>query len=56
MKVALDPHMFRTVPLLDLPALAAELTSCVFAWEDRARESSLFMRRKIDEYLAGWTT
>ncbi|MCF6523743.1 sugar phosphate isomerase/epimerase [Streptomyces sp. JJ36] len=29
------------------------LTSCVFAWEERARESSLFMRRKIDEYLAG---
>ncbi|MFD7501089.1 sugar phosphate isomerase/epimerase family protein [Streptomyces sp. NPDC059850] len=30
------------------------LTSCVFAWEDRARESSLFMRRKIDEYLSSW--
>lgn len=30
------------------------LTSCVFAWEDRARESSLFMRRKIDEYLSDW--
>ncbi|MFI0820582.1 sugar phosphate isomerase/epimerase family protein [Streptomyces sp. NPDC021098] len=31
------------------------LTSCVFAWEDRARESSVFMRRKIDEYLSTWT-
>ncbi|MFF7653761.1 sugar phosphate isomerase/epimerase family protein [Streptomyces sp. NPDC007983] len=30
------------------------LTSCVFAWEDRARESSLFMRKKIDEYLSTW--
>ncbi|EFL26001.1 MULTISPECIES: sugar phosphate isomerase/epimerase family protein [Streptomyces] len=30
------------------------LTSCVFAWEDRARESSVFMRRKIDEYLSTW--
>lgn len=29
------------------------LTACVFAWEERARESSLFMRRRIDEYLAG---
>jgi myo-inositol catabolism protein IolH len=28
------------------------LTSCVFAWEDRAEESSRFMRRTIDEYLA----
>jgi myo-inositol catabolism protein IolH len=30
------------------------LTSCVFAWEDRAHESSRFMRRKIDEYLSTW--
>ena len=28
------------------------LTACVFAWEERAKESSLFMRKKIDEYLA----
>ncbi|WP_413812393.1 sugar phosphate isomerase/epimerase family protein [Streptomyces sp. OE57] len=28
------------------------LTACVFAWEERARESSAFMRKKIDEYLA----
>ena len=25
MKVALDPYMFRTTPLLELPALVAEL-------------------------------
>jgi myo-inositol catabolism protein IolH len=30
------------------------LTSCVFAWEDRAKESSVFMRKKIDEHLATW--
>jgi myo-inositol catabolism protein IolH len=28
------------------------LTSCVFAWEERARESSRFMKGKIDDYLA----
>jgi myo-inositol catabolism protein IolH len=28
------------------------LTSCVFAWEDRAKESSRFMKGKIDDYLA----
>ncbi|WP_328835056.1 sugar phosphate isomerase/epimerase [Streptomyces europaeiscabiei] len=31
------------------------LTSCVFAWEDRAKESSVFMRKKIDEYLTTWS-
>jgi myo-inositol catabolism protein IolH len=30
------------------------MTSCVFAWEDRARESSLFMRETIDTYTGGW--
>lgn len=28
------------------------LTACVFAWEERAKESSVFMRKKIDEYLS----
>ncbi|MFF4351215.1 sugar phosphate isomerase/epimerase family protein [Streptomyces sp. NPDC001530] len=28
------------------------LTACVFAWEERAKESSVFMREKIREYLA----
>ncbi|MFJ8533785.1 sugar phosphate isomerase/epimerase family protein [Streptomyces sp. NPDC093591] len=31
------------------------LTACVFAWEDRAKESSVFKRGKIDEYLATWS-
>jgi myo-inositol catabolism protein IolH len=30
------------------------MTSCVFAWEERARESTLFMRGTIDKYTAGW--
>jgi myo-inositol catabolism protein IolH len=30
------------------------LTTCVFAWEDRARESSVFMRERIQEHLSGW--
>ena len=30
------------------------LTACVFAWEDRARESSLFMREQIETYTKGW--
>ncbi|MFF3816946.1 sugar phosphate isomerase/epimerase family protein [Streptomyces bluensis] len=31
------------------------LTACVFAWEERAEESSAFMRTKIDAYLAAWS-
>lgn len=80
MKIALDPYMFRSTPLLELPALVAELgysaielspredfmptldpiefdgimTSCVFAWEDRARESTLFMREQIEKYTGAW--
>jgi myo-inositol catabolism protein IolH len=30
------------------------MTVCVFAWEERARDSSTFMREKIAEYTAGW--
>jgi myo-inositol catabolism protein IolH len=32
------------------------LSSSVFAWEDRARESSTFMRAAIDDYLGRWHT
>ncbi len=32
----------------------AVLTSCVFAWEDRAEESSRFMRNTIDSYVSAW--
>jgi myo-inositol catabolism protein IolH len=30
------------------------MTSCVFAWEDRAEESSRFMREQIDSYTGTW--
>jgi len=30
------------------------MTVCVFAWEDRARESSIFMRETINAYVNGW--
>jgi myo-inositol catabolism protein IolH len=30
------------------------MTACVFAWEDRAEESSRFMRETIDSYVKGW--
>ena len=32
------------------------VTSCVFAWEERARESSTFMRDAIRGHLEQWTT
>jgi myo-inositol catabolism protein IolH len=32
----------------------AVMTVCVFAWEDRARESSVFMRERIATYTKGW--
>jgi myo-inositol catabolism protein IolH len=32
------------------------VTSCVFAWEDRARESSIFMRESITTHLERWRT
>jgi len=30
------------------------MTVCVFAWEERARESSLFMREEIERRTKGW--
>jgi myo-inositol catabolism protein IolH len=32
------------------------ISSCVFAWEDRAEASSNYMRETISSYLAKWTT
>lgn len=32
------------------------VTSCVFAWEERARESSTFMRETIREHLGRWAS
>ena len=30
------------------------MTACVFAWEERARESSVFMREEMERRTAGW--
>jgi myo-inositol catabolism protein IolH len=32
------------------------MTVCVFGWEERARESSIFMREEITRYISGWPT
>lgn len=31
------------------------MTSCVFAWEDKAEESTRFQRRTIDQYVGAWS-
>jgi myo-inositol catabolism protein IolH len=41
---------------LDIAGFDGTVTTCVFAWEERARESSIFMRDRITEYLAAWAT
>jgi myo-inositol catabolism protein IolH len=30
------------------------MTSCVFAWEDRAHDSTTYMRETIDKYVGSW--
>lgn len=56
MKIALDPYMFRRVPLTDLPGLADSIaTVCVFAWEDRVRESCLHNLQLAREYPARYS-
>jgi myo-inositol catabolism protein IolH len=30
------------------------MTACVFAWEDRARESSVFMREEMGRRTRAW--
>ena len=31
------------------------MTACVFAWEERAHESCVFMRETIERYVGGWS-
>jgi myo-inositol catabolism protein IolH len=45
------PLFFQTLDRLGFDGI---LTSCVFAWEDRAEESCRFMRTEIDRYTKGW--
>jgi myo-inositol catabolism protein IolH len=41
---------------LEAAGFDGTVTTCVFAWEERARESSTFMRDTITECLSGWST
>jgi myo-inositol catabolism protein IolH len=41
---------------LEAAGFDGTVTTCVFAWEERARESTTFMRDKIAEYLSAWAT
>jgi myo-inositol catabolism protein IolH len=41
-------EFFATLERVGFDGIA---TACVFAWEDRARESSLFMREQIEKHL-----
>jgi myo-inositol catabolism protein IolH len=44
-------EFFRTLEQVGFDGI---VTTCVFAWEERARESSSYMRETIGEYLARW--
>jgi myo-inositol catabolism protein IolH len=48
-------EFFDTLGELDFAAGEDHImTVCVFAWEERARESSVFMREEITRRTAGW--
>ena len=42
---------FGTLERLEFDGI---MTACVFAWEERARESSLFMREEMERYTRNW--
>ncbi|MGF1616564.1 MAG: sugar phosphate isomerase/epimerase family protein, partial [Acidimicrobiia bacterium] len=44
-------EFFETLRRLSFDGL---MTVCVFAWEERARESSIFNRERIEEYISTW--
>ena len=46
-------ELFRSLQEIDFDGI---LTSCVFAWEDRARDSSLLMRASIARFLERFPT
>jgi len=46
-------ELFRS---LEATGFDGIVTTCVFAWEERARESSTFMRDAIRSYLGKWST
>ena len=45
------PCFFSTLQSLQFDGI---MTVCVFAWEERARESSISNREMIEEYIRGW--
>ena len=47
------PLFFSTLDRIGFDGI---LTSCVFAWEDRAEESIRFARSEIDRYTRGWSS
>ena len=48
-------QFFGTLQRLNFGASGRNImTSCVFAWEERARESTRFMRDSIEKYTSGW--
>jgi len=50
-------EFFDTLAEMDFGASDDHImTVCVFAWEERARESSVFMREEITRRTAGWAT
>ena len=44
-------EFFETLGDLEFDGI---MTACVFAWEERARESSMFMREEMEKRVAGW--
>jgi myo-inositol catabolism protein IolH len=46
-------EFFSTLGRLNFDGI---MTVCVFAWEERARESSLFMREQIQQYTKAWSS
>ena len=45
------PEFFSTLRRLNFNGI---MTVCVFAWEDRARESCIYNRQEIEKYVKGW--
>jgi myo-inositol catabolism protein IolH len=45
------PTFFSTLDRLGFNGI---MTACVFAWEERARESSVFMREEMEKYTSSW--
>jgi myo-inositol catabolism protein IolH len=49
------PEFFATLGRLGFGSREETImTVCVFAWEERARESCIYNRERIEEYTRGW--